>query len=124
MSPGREGEFGWTDIRSAWTVACMTTGIQLDKGIELTDILLTSPEDGRKIGTGIVDWWPAAELVARRAQLAKHGIMGANWSMRKGTVHTAELLLMSKGNSEAQAAVFIAASVWDKQKSLPEAWRG
>jgi hypothetical protein len=50
--------------------------------------------------------------------------LGAYWNTPKGTLHTAELLRACNADPEAEAAVFIAASSWDKEKDLPESWRG
>jgi len=47
-----------------------------------------------------------------------------SWNTPKGTLHTAELLHDCDGKPEAQAAVLMAASLWDKRHGLPEAWYG
>lgn len=124
MATGGRSGFSWDNLHNAWTVACLSMDIPLDKGVSFTEILVPSPGDGRRIGVEIVDWWPVAEVNYRRSALAQHGVLASDWNTRKGTIHTAELLFQSQSNPEAQAAILLAASAWDKQHSPPEAWHG
>lgn len=114
----------WQELFHSWDPARLTGGIPMPSEVAFTDIRMRPPLDTLRIGEGIIDWWPTALVATRRAALARDGISGVWWNSPKGTLHTAELLHACDGAPEAQAAVLIAASLWDKRHNLPETWRG
>lgn len=120
----RSPPFTWQDLFFAWTLTRSTHDYYVPASVRFTEILLPSHEGYLKIGSGIVDWWPAEQVSRRRSALSRGGSLGAYWRPRKGTLHTAELLYECKDNLELQVAVLIAASAWDKRNTLPYSWRG
>ena len=102
----------------------MTLGFDAALPVRFREVPIPSLKNGAQIGSGIIDWWPTAEIPTRRVCLTRDGTFGAYWQTKKGTLHTAELLKACDDDPEMQAAVFMAASAWDKQNPLPEAWRG
>jgi hypothetical protein len=116
--------FNWDDLLSSWRFGYSVGDPRLEGRVQFAEIPVQSPDGGLRIGENIIDWWPTAELAARRASLTSNGVLGPYWHTSKGTLHTAGLLHQCDGNTEAEAAVFIAASAWDKRRALPEAWAG
>lgn len=115
-------DFQWSDVYLHWSLLAME--MRWDPKVSFTPILVNSPGGGLRIGTEICDWWPTEKIAERRAQLEKHGSFGVHWVTKKGTLHTAQLLYECHDNEESQAAILLAASMRDKLKCLPEAWRG
>jgi hypothetical protein len=113
----------WQELFRSWEVASLTGGIPMASAVTFTDIRVPSSRGALWPGEPVVDWWPTTQVANRRAAMAGE-VMGGLWTTRKGTLHTAELLHTCEGNPEAQAAVLIGASLWDKQHELPETWRG
>ncbi|WP_440272998.1 hypothetical protein [Ferdinandcohnia sp. SAFN-114] len=77
-------------------------------------------------GNEYIDWWDNEEIDLRKALIDKHGTQGLYyWEKTKaGTRTTAELLWNHRDDPEGMALTWIAASMWDKSKDLPEHWRG
>src|SRR5262249_36151932 len=72
----------------------------------------------------MIDWVSQSEIGLRIGGLPR-GVANTGRSNRKrGTLHTVNLLHECRDNVEAQGAILIAASVRDKEQSLPEEWRG
>jgi hypothetical protein len=117
-----ETVFDWSKLYSAWRILSMGTG--WNQKISFTPVLVSSPSGGLRIGTEICDWWPPDDISHRRTALEEQGTMGVYWETKKGTAHTAELLYKCKDDLETQAAIFMAASLWDNMNPLPAAWRG
>ena len=115
-------EFQWSDIYLHWRI--LAADIGWEPKVLFTPIIVNSPGGGLRIGTEICDWWPTNKIAERRNQLEKQGTFGVYWVTNKGTLHTAQLLYECREDEEAQAAILIAASIWDKLKTLPEAWHG
>ena len=67
-----------------------------------------------------VDWWPKSEYQGRLENL-KRGHT-PYWEIKRGTLHTANLLFESKNNPERQSAVLIMASIDGKMKDMPLRW--
>jgi hypothetical protein len=88
-------------------------------GVTFLDIRVRPPQNVPRNGEPVVDWWPTAQVAVRRALLVGE-VLGTVRATPKGTLHTAELLYACGGDPEAQAAVLMAASVWDKHRNLPE----
>lgn len=114
----------WQDLFSSWKIACMTSGLSMASEVTFQEILVRFPQGTLRIGEHLIDWWPTARVAEWRAVLARNGIPRVSWNIPKGTLHTANLLRACGSNSEAQAAVLIAASVWDKHNNLPTTWYG
>lgn len=114
----------WADLWASWDGGCAIGALPLEGGVTFTEILVRSPRSVLRLGERVIDWWPTAKVTQRRAALAQGGVLGVSWDTPKGTLPTAELLHACDGKPEAQAAVLIAASVWDKEHNLPETWRG
>lgn len=117
-----ESPIEWLDIYSEWKMLSMITAWK--QNVSFTPVLVSSPSGGLRVGTEICDWWPKDEIAGRRTSLEKLGIMGKYWQTKKGTLRTAELLYDCQEDPEAQAAILVAASAWDKLHPLPVAWRG
>lgn len=117
-----EINFSWADLYSEWEMFSMVTGWKQE--FPCTPILVSSPLDGRRIGHEIYDWWPTEDIPRRIASLEENGLMGVYWETKKGILQTAELLCKFKNDPEAQAAIFLAAAIWEMTHPLPEAWRG
>jgi hypothetical protein len=117
-----KNDFGWSELYSTWKILLMGTG--WNQKVSFTPVLVSSPSGALRIGSEICDWWPPEDISNRRAALEGQGTMGVYWETKEGTSHTAELLYKWRDDSETQAAILIAASVWDKMNPLPDAWRG
>ncbi len=115
-------DFHWSDIYLHWCIHSMD--MRWERKISFTPMLINSPKNGLQIGTDILDWWPTDRIAQRCDALEKHGRFGATWGTNKGTLHTVQLLYEQRSDEEVQAAILIAASMWDKLKSIPEAWHG
>lgn len=112
----------WPDLYSAWKIQLLYS--DWNGSVTFTPLLVSSPPGGLRIGAEICDWWPTKEMAVRRAALEHSGTMGVYWRTNKGTCHTADLLYQHQADPEIQAGILLAASLWDKLKHPPLAWRG
>lgn len=70
------------------------------------------------------DWWPKDSIKDRAQSVSKDGQSLYLWETKKGTLHTAEMLLNADGDIKKQTGIWIMASLWDKDNILPNSWRG
>jgi hypothetical protein len=112
----------WRDLYTAWNYTLEGLDAKADSLVrfQLAHIEVKNTETFD--WNAMVDWWPKDARPERLNRL-KEGY-GFYWGTKKGTLHTADLLSQSKGNTERQAAILIMAAVHEKMSDLPEAWRG
>jgi hypothetical protein len=92
--------------------------------IRFTDVRVSSPGGGLRIGGDIYDWWPRQSVTKRRSALQQNGILGVYWNTPKAMLHTADVLAEHRDNPEAVAAIMVGGSLWTIEKHLPPAWHG
>lgn len=110
--------YRWDDVYSEWQY------VLGDKLIyPIRDVHVCSPNNGLKIRQNIIDWWPNSEFEQRIKALTEHGSMGAYWAMRKGTTHTAEMLIRAAEDKDLTAAIWLGAAVKDLRDDKESRWK-
>lgn len=115
----RDGDLTWEHIHWVWKYFCEV----FDSSVvnEPNFLKITRPPHPY-LTVGGVDWWPKNQINERREPSPPGYISTGN--TKRGTLHTATLLWNAKGDLEKQHAIYILASLWDKEKNLPGGWRG
>ena len=109
----------WSHLYWSWKYACEALDSDLMNGVEFMQI----ERPGLPENLVELDWWPKNQIGERRDPRSTPGYI-ITWETKAGTLRTARLLWDAKDDLEKQHAVFILASLWDKEKDLPERWRG
>jgi hypothetical protein len=117
-------ELRWEDVYRDWHNSLEDLGTPTDKLASFQDI----PADRLPYyyavnGVGF-DWWPKKQVNELAASLLKDSHYLPSWETKKGTLHTAQELYKNIDSVEKQSAIWIMASIWDKEKYLPDDWRG
>ncbi|WP_289142190.1 hypothetical protein [uncultured Brevibacillus sp.] len=115
----------WNDLFNAWKYSCQQMNSSIVSYPNILEIKVASPGWDWQ-GNEHIDWWPNELLVKRRGAIEEQGIRGLYlWEKtRVGTRTTAELLWNLRDDPEGMFKVWVGASMWDKEKDLPEFWRG
>ena len=71
-----------------------------------------------------LDWWPKKVVQERAASLLESNYVYVYWETKKGTLHTVQELYKNRDSLERQSAIWIMASIWDKEKRFPDDWKG
>jgi hypothetical protein len=118
----KRNQVAWLDIYRSWKSICEN---YLHSGIVgKTEILKV--ETPRYSPYGLCrdhfEWWPKKDLEQYREDECADGIIPGR--SRPELLSTAYSLAEYQNDIEKQHAVYILASLWSKEKNLPEAWRG
>lgn len=62
------------------------------------------------------DWWPKDSVAERRASIEQYGFRGIFWEIRSGISTTSAMLWHAQDDPELTAAVWLGASLWEKEK--------
>ncbi len=115
-------ELNWEDIYGYWHHSLKDLEVPTDEMAPFQDIYVDHlPYYLSSIG---FDWRPKKEVQELAASLPKDYPYLLLWETKKGTLHTVQELYQNRGNVEKQSAIWIMASIWDKEKDLPDSWRG
>lgn len=108
-----------------WKRSCKKLDSSIYETLKVKEIIVDVP-DWDWYDNEYIDWWSNNQLDRNLEILKERGTRGLyNLSKtKKGTRTTAELLWEFRDDPETRALIWIAASMWDNLKYLPNEWRG
>jgi hypothetical protein len=118
---GEVPQYTWDDLYKQWTdKSRQLDSLALQEAQFLQVQVLYPPDNAHSYP---VDWWPKPEIQTRIAFYSRPRYTD-EYHTKAGTFHTAYLLHQAKNDIEQQQAIYILASLRDKEKELPHQWHG
>lgn len=111
----------WNDVYMRWQYLLSEIPLSLKNMFTFHEVTGYSPPSQYPYeGIG---WWPNDEFGELESALADENVNFGE-PVNRGSLHTASMLSKNSSNLEAQSAIWIAGSVWNKRHALPKEWQG